>query len=201
MGVMLSAASALNWAKDKLAKNEKWPELQAELASAPPGGDGLLFLPYLQGERTPHRDPDARGVLFGLSSMTDRARILRAVMEGVTFGLKDSFEILKNLVDVKRILVVGGGAKNKTWLEILASTLRSAVTSPSVDEGGAYGAAMLAALGAGAPLSDIKAWVKPGEETCPNPALSEAYEGLYGQFKELYNDLFGRFKAVAALSR
>ena len=158
-----------------------------------------MFLPYLQGERTPHRDPDARGVLFGLSSMTDRPRILRAVMEGVTFGLRDSFEILKGLTDASRVLAVGGGAKNRLWREILAANLKTTVATAEVDEGGAYGAAMLAALGAGQSLSSVKAWAKPGPETEPKPSDIERYDAIYEQFKSLYLDLKDRFKTVAAL--
>jgi xylulokinase len=199
MGVMLSAAVCLDRAKEKLAPGDSWERLEAEMAQAPAGGDGLLFLPYLQGERTPHRDPDARGVLFGLSALTDRARILRAVMEGVSFGLRDSFELLKSISAIKRVLVVGGGAKNALWRRILAACLHSPVTIPVIDEGGAYGAAMLAALGAGTPLSDLKAWVRPGPATEPLAEDIERYDALYGQFKLLYKDLAARFKAVAAL--
>ncbi|MDR2455458.1 MAG: xylulokinase [Deltaproteobacteria bacterium] len=199
MGVMLSAAAALNWAKDKLAKRASWPLLESQMAGVPAGADGLLFLPYLQGERTPHRDPDARGVLFGLSSLTDAPRILRAVIEGVTFGLRDSFELLKSLTEVKSVIVAGGGAKNQLWREILAANLKTPVTAPLVDEGGAYGAAMLAALGDGAPLSEIRAWAGRGGETPPNPELSGRYDALYQEFKALYGDLAQRFKKVAAL--
>jgi xylulokinase len=199
MGVMLSAGAALDQARGFLAPGVPWPALEAEMAQAPPGGDGLLFLPYLQGERTPHRDPDARGVLLGLSSMTDRARILRAVMEGVAFGLRDCFELLKTRTTVKRILLVGGGAKNPLWRRILSANLHAPVALPAVDEGGAYGAAMLAALGAGVPLADLKAWARPGPETTSDPAEVERYDALHEQFRGLYRDLAFRFKTVAAL--
>jgi xylulokinase len=158
-----------------------------------------LWLPYLQGERTPHRDPDARGVLFGLSAATDRARTLRAVMEGVTFGLRDGFELVRGRAEIKRVLVAGGGASNALWRRILAANLRAPVTVPATDEGAALGAAMLAALGGGASLDSVKAWAGPGETTEPDPALIERYGPIYREFKALYRDLADRFKAVAKL--
>jgi xylulokinase len=199
MGVMLSATTSLGWFKAMMAPDASWAELEAEMAAAPPGGDGLLWLPYLQGERAPHRDPDARGVLFGLSAMTDRARTLRAVMEGVTFGLRDCFELVKGLAEINNVLVVGGGASNKLWRRILAANLRTPVAVPAADEGAAYGAAMLAALGAGLGLDEVKAWVGRGPATEPDPADVERYGPIYEQFRALYGDLAGRFKAVARL--
>ncbi|MDR1621825.1 MAG: xylulokinase [Synergistaceae bacterium] len=200
MGVMLSAASSLNWFKEKMGRDFTWDEIERGIEQTPIGGDGLLWLPYLQGERTPHRDPNARGVLFGLSTMSDEMRIFRAVMEGITYGLRDSFELLKERMPIKRVLVVGGGAKNVVWRKMLAGNMKIPVTAPVIDEGGAYGAAMLAALGGGASVAAVKGWVKEAAVTHPDEADYARYDAVYAQFKALYADLKQRFDAVARLN-
>ncbi|MDR2523764.1 MAG: xylulokinase [Synergistaceae bacterium] len=200
MGVMLAAASSLNWFKDKMGRDFSWPQVEAGIAAAPIGADGLLWLPYLQGERTPHRDPNARGVLFGLSAMTNEMRVFRAVMEGITYGLRDSFELLKEQTAIRRVLVVGGGAKNAEWRKMLAGNMKVPVAVPVIDEGGAYGAAMLAAMGGGADLTMVKNWVKESSVTEPNETNYAEYDAVYEQFKALYVDLKPRFDAVAALN-
>ena len=124
MGVMLSAAGALRWFRDALAPGEPYETLVAEAESWAPGVEGLLFLPYLAGERTPHADPDARGAFTGLSHRHDRGALVRAVLEGVAYGLRDSLEVLRALgcrLDVGR--VSGGGARSDLWLRIVASVL------------------------------------------------------------------------------
>ena len=199
MGVMLSAASSLNWFKEKMGRDFTWDEIEKGIEQTPIGSDGLLWLPYLQGERTPHRNPNARGVLFGLSTMSDETRIFRAVMEGITYGLRDSFELLKERIPIKRVLVVGGGAKNGVWRKMLADNMKIPVAVPVIDEGGAYGAAMLAALGGGAEVTAVKGWVKEAAVTEPDEANYTRYDAVYGQFKALYVDLKQRFDAVARL--
>ncbi|MDR1376241.1 MAG: xylulokinase [Synergistaceae bacterium] len=199
MGVMLSAAASLNWFKEKMGRDFTWDEIEKGIGQTPIGSDGLLWLPYLQGERTPHRNPNARGVLFGLSTMSDETRIFRAVMEGITYGLRDSFELLKERMPITRVLVVGGGAKNKIWRGMLADNMKVTVTAPVIDEGGAYGAAMLAALGGGADVAAVKGWVKEAAVTEPEEANYARYDAVYGQFKALYSDLKERFDAVARL--
>jgi len=198
MGVMLSAAASLNWFKDKMGRDFSWGEVERGIEKLPIGADGLLWLPYLQGERTPHRDPNARGVLFGLSAMSDEMRVFRAVMEGITYGLRDSFELLKERTAIRRVLVVGGGAKNETWRKMLAANMKVPVTVPEVVEGGAYGAAMLAAMGGG--VEAVKGWVRESSVTEPDPAEYARYDEVYEQFKALYVDLKPRFDAVAGLS-
>ncbi|GHS98884.1 xylulokinase [Synergistales bacterium] len=198
MGVMLSAAASLNWFKGKIGKELSWDEVERGIGNTPIGANGLLWLPYLQGERTPHRNPNARGVLFGLSSMSDETQMLRAVMEGVTYGLRDSFELLKARVpEIKRVLVVGGGAKNKVWRQMLSDNIKNTVVVPETDEGGAYGAAMLAALGGGLSEADVKSWVHYASETKPDENNYADYDAMYEQFKLLYKDLTARFDAVA----
>ncbi|MDR2180045.1 MAG: xylulokinase [Synergistaceae bacterium] len=200
MGVMLSAASSLNWFKEKMGRHLTWDEIEKGIGETPIGSDGLLWLPYLQGERTPHRNPNARGVLFGLSTMSDEMRIFRAIMEGITYGLRDSFELLRERMPIKRVFLVGGGAKNRIWRKMLATNLKVPVTVPAVDEGGAYGAAMLAALGGGGEVAAVKAWVKEASATDPDAADYPKYDAVYGQFKALYIDLKQRFDAVAGLN-
>jgi xylulokinase len=199
MGVMLAAAASQNWFKEKMGPNMSWAEVERGIEATPIGADGLLWLPYLQGERTPHRNPNARGVLFGVSTMTDEHRVFRAVMEGITYGLRDSYELLKGMTRIKRVLVVGGGAKNAVWRKMLAANMKSPINVPIIDEGGAYGAAMLAALGGGMKLSDVKSWVKTGEATEPNADEYAKYDAVYAEFKALYVDLKDRFDAVAEL--
>ena len=199
MGVMLAAAASQNWFKDKMGPNLSWAQVEDGIEKTAPGADGLLWLPYLQGERTPHRNPNARGVLFGLSSMTDEMRVFRAVMEGITFGLRDSYELLKGMTEIKRVIVVGGGAKSPVWRKILAANMKSAINAPSIDEGGAYGAAMLAALGGGMSLEEVTSWAKTETAAEPNESDYERYDAIYEQFRKLYKDLVNRFDAVAKL--
>ncbi|HOO31533.1 MAG TPA: xylulokinase [Thermotogota bacterium] len=199
MGVMLSAAHSLNWAIKNFGITDDFTILEGQIKTVNPGSDGLLFLPYLNGERTPHRDPDARAVLFGISSKTTRAEIARAVIEGVTFGLRDSFELIKTKTKITNIRIVGGGAKNRTWCTILADNFKLPVSIPENDEGGAYGAAMLAAKADGISDEEIASWISLKETIEPNPENYARYDVIYEQFKGLYRDLKERFKTVSQL--
>ena len=198
MGVMLAAAASQNWFKDKMGRDMSWAEVESGIESTRIGADGLLWLPYLQGERTPHRNPNARGVLFGLSTMTDEHRVFRAVMEGITYGLRDSYELLKDMTQIKRVLVVGGGAKSGVWRKMLAANMKTPINVPVIDEGGAYGAAMLAALG-DMKLADVKSWARTGEVTEPDESEFAKYDAIYAEFKALYTDLKDRFDSVTKL--
>lgn len=200
MGVMLAAASAVNFFTAKMGGRINWDKLNQEAALVPPGSGGLIFLPYLNGERTPHRDSAARGVLCGLSQRSDWPHIIRAAMEGVSFGLRDSFELVKKLTQARRVQLVGGGAKNPLWQEILAANFQQPLTVPEVDEGGAYGAAMLAALGDGLDLGALSAWVKVKKHIKPQESLIKAYDSWYTEFQGLYVDLKKRFKTLATLA-
>lgn len=200
MGVMLSAAHSLNWFLKTFDIRWSFEDLEKKISQIKPGAGGLLFLPYLNGERTPLRDPNARGVLFGMSSKTTTEEVIRAVIEGVTFGLRDSFELIKDKTQVKTIRVVGGGAKNKVWCSIIADNLKMPISVPENDEGGAYGAAMLAAKGAGIKEKELSDWVKIKEIVQPNSSNYEIYDKLYEQFKNLYSDLKERFEEVAKLT-
>ena len=195
MGVMLSAAGSLQWFRDTLAAGVPFDDLDAQAEQRAPGSDGLIFLPYLGGERTPHADPDARGAFIGLSLRHDRASMVRAVMEGVAYGLRDSLELLKALgvraVDGR---ASGGGARSRLWLSILASTLGLPVAITSVEEGSAFGAALLGGV-AGGVFGDVheavEACVRVRELVEPQPAWQEAYADGYQRFRALYPALRG----------
>ncbi len=196
MGVMLSAAHSANWFKDEFFEEKTWKDIEEMISKSPAGARGLIFLPYLNGERTPHRNPNARGVLFGLSSVNDRKDVMRAVIEGITFGLKDSFELIKNKTEIKRVRIVGGGAKNPEWCKIVASIFDHAIEVPEIDEGGAYGASMLSAMGDGMNLDDVLSWVKIDRVVEPDVEVARIYEEIYPEFNELYNDLTERFDSI-----
>jgi xylulokinase len=152
MGVMLSAAGALRWYHDALTPQIDYDALVAEAESIPPGSEGLLFLPYLTGERTPYPDPLARAAWVGLTLRHLRGHMTRAVLEGVAFGLRDCFELVREagLCTIEQVRVSGGGAKSPVWLQILADVLGVELVTVKTTEGAAYGAAMLAGVGVGA---------------------------------------------------
>jgi len=195
MGVMLNAAGSLQWLRDALAPDSSFEDLTADAQRWEPGVEGLTFLPYLQGERTPHADPDARGAFTGLSLRHDRAALVRAVLEGVAYGLRDSLELLRELgVTPENGRVSGGGARSRVWLEIVASVLGLPLELTVVEEGSAYGAALLAGV-AGGVYADareaVAACVRPREAVLPNPAWAAAYDEGYARFRALYPALRG----------
>ena len=190
MGVMLSAAGSLQWLHDVVAPEVPFEKLGAEAEEWPPGVDGLLFAPYLAGERTPYADPDARGAFVGLELRHDRGALVRAVLEGVAFGLRDSLELLRELgVDAHVARVSGGGSRSALWRRIVASVLGVPLESTASSEGSALGAAMLGGVAAGvfADTSDAVArCVRTDEPTEPDPAWADVYDAAYGRFRLLY---------------
>ena len=190
MGVMLNAAGSLRWFRDALAPGVGFDELTAEAAASPPGADGLLFLPYLQGERTPHADPGARGAFVGLSLQHGRATLVRAVLEGVAYGLRDSLELLRELgVSPTHGRASGGGARSRLWLEIVASVLGLPLELTAVDEGSAYGAALLAGVQGGV-FGDageaVARCVRVRDRVEPRADWADAYAEGYARFRALY---------------
>ncbi len=190
MGVMLSAAGSLRWFRDALAPGASYAELTAEAARWPAGAEGLVFLPYLQGERTPHADPSARAVFQGLSLRHDRGGLVRALLEGVAYGLRDSLELLKELgVAPAAGRVSGGGAKSRLWLRIVASVLGLPLEVPAVEEGSAYGACLLAGVKAGV-FADaheaVERCVRVRETIEPVAEWRPVYEDGYARFRALY---------------
>ncbi|HEY3615105.1 MAG TPA: xylulokinase [Gaiellales bacterium] len=195
MGVMLSAAGSLQWARDTFAPGVPFAELMAEAEAVPAGAGGILFLPYLSGERTPHADPDARGALVGLSASHTRGHVMRAVLEGVAYGLADSLDLLRALgVDATVARASGGGARSDLWLRICASVLGVPVARMTVDEGSAFGAAMLGGI-AGGLFADadaaVGACVRVRDVIDPEPAWSELYAERRERFRALYPALKG----------
>jgi xylulokinase len=190
MGVMLSAAGSLRWFRDAFAPGEDYDLLVGEAESWPPGAEGATFLPYLAGERTPHADPGARGAFTGLSLRHDRGALVRTVLEGVAYGLRDSLELLAGLgprPDAGR--VSGGGARSELWLRIVASVLGLPLERTAVEEGAAYGAALLAGV-AGGVFPDVheavRACVAVREVVEPDPAWERVYAEGYEGFRSLY---------------
>jgi xylulokinase len=200
MGVMLSAAGSLQWHRDTLAPQAPFSELVEEARQAPPGCEGLLFLPYLTGERTPHPDPYARGGWIGLTVRHNRAHMTRAVLEGVAFGIKDSFTLIEEvgLGQIHQVRISGGGAKSQLWQQILADVLGSELVTVNTTEGAAFGAALLAAVGAGA-FRDVPeacaATIHTTGRTGPS-ADRAVYQEYYPRYRALYPALSAEFKAI-----
>ncbi len=195
MGVMLNAAGSLRWFRDALAPGTPFDELVSDAGRWDPGSEGLTFLPYLQGERTPHADPEARGSLTGLSLRHDRGALVRAVLEGVAYGLRDSLELLREIgVTPEQGRVSGGGARSRLWLEIVASVLGLPVELTVVEEGSAYGAALLAGIAEGV-FTDareaIRSCVRVAETVEPNPDWTHEYEDGYARYRALYPAIRG----------
>ncbi|MEZ4701416.1 MAG: xylulokinase [Rhodothermales bacterium] len=191
MGVMLSAAGSLRWHRDTIAPGIDFEELVTAAADIPEGSEGLLFLPYLTGERTPHPDPYARGAYVGLTVRHTRNHMTRSVLEGVGFGLKDSFELLRTsgLPAPRQVRISGGGAKSAVWRQILADILGAELVTVNTTEGAAYGAALLAGVGAGA-WPDVDTAARSciritGSTPCREESVA-AYALYYDQYRALY---------------
>ncbi len=189
MGVMLSAAGSLQWLHQTLG-GPPYEDLLAEAERWEPGTEGLLFQPYLQGERTPHADPDARGAFVGLTLRHDRGALTRAVLEGVAYGLRDSLELLGEIgVEAEVGRVSGGGARSELWLKIVASVLGLPLERTTVDEGAAYGAALLGGVREGV-FADahaaVEACVRVSDRIEPDPGWQAVYEEGYTRYRVLY---------------
>lgn len=188
MGVMLSAAGSLAWLRD--VAGGTYDELTAEAERWEPGAEGLTFLPYLQGERTPHADPGARAAFTGLSLRHDRGALARAVLEGVAYGLRDSLDLLRALgVEAEVGRVSGGGARSDLWLRIVASALGIPLERTVSEEGSAYGAALLGGVAAGV-FADVHeavaTCVRVRDTVEPEPGWREAYEEGHSRYQALY---------------
>jgi xylulokinase len=190
MGVMLSAAGSLQWFRERLAPDVPFDRLVEEAERWDPGAGGILFLPYLAGERTPHADPDARGAFVGLELRHDRGALVRAVLEGVAFGLRDCLDLLRSLgVDARTARVSGGGARGGLWLQIVSSVLDVPLELTSSEEGSALGAALLGGV-AGGVFSDVHdavaRCVRVTDVVEPDPAWRDAYAQLGARYRALY---------------
>jgi xylulokinase len=199
MGVMLSAGGSLGWLASALGKSER--ELSEAAAASPAGAGGLLFLPYLSGERTPHADPLARGAFVGLTTGHGLSDLARAVMEGVAFGLRDCLELVRSLrLPTDEVRLIGGGARSPLWRQIVADVFGLPVLGLEAEEGAAYGAALLAGVGAGI-WKDVpeacRAAVRTAGRVEPQPGAARLYSELYGLYRELYPKLWGSFHRLA----
>jgi xylulokinase len=214
MGVTLSAGGSLRWFRDTLCEEEKAEaartgrdvyDIITELAAtAPAGSDGLLFLPYLTGERTPHADPNARGVFFGLSLRHTKAHMARAVLEGVIFSLRECLDLLCDLGQTcSRVRVSGGGSRSAFWRQMMADVFGTEIVEVNVTQGAAYGAALLAGVGTGVYPSVVEACERTVREkgsVKPGPSAG-AYADSYERYRALYAALAPEFKrAVRAES-
>ena len=210
MGVVLSAGGSLRWFRDTLADElvqraaaegrDAYDLLMEEAATVPAGSEGLVFLPYLSGERTPHGNPAARGVFFGLSLRHTRAHLTRSVVEGVTYALADSIAIMRDLgIEVGSVRATGGGARSALWRRLQADIFRARVLTAASDLGPALGAALLAGVGVGAFASApaaVEAAVRPGPEVEPDEAAAVFYGRQHAFFNTLYPALANRFDAL-----
>jgi len=203
MGVTLSAGGALRWWRDLVGKGD-YEELSELASQAPPGAEGLLFLPYLTGERTPHLDPGARGAFFGLTSRHNVSHLTRAVMEGVAFSLRDSLEIMVALgTNPTQIRATGGGARSPLWRQLLADVFGRPIVRTLTEEGPASGAALLAGVTAGvfASVEEACAGISLRPDICePETSRSRLYDDYYAAYRELYPATASTMHALADLA-
>ncbi len=197
MGVLLSAGGSLRWLRDTI-RHEAWfhgnrdpyDVMSDEAVTIPAGAEGLIFLPYLTGERTPHADPHARGAFIGLTLRHQRPHLVRAVMEGVAMGLRDSLELIRGIgLPVTEIRASGGGARSLLWRQILADLFQTDVATVSTTEGAAFGAALLAGAGGGVFVSVEKACdatIAVTDRATPDAERVQTYERIYEVYRELY---------------
>ncbi|MBR1450124.1 MAG: xylulokinase [Lachnospiraceae bacterium] len=188
MGCMLSAASCNKWWMEDILNTTDYGAEQKDITKL--GENNVFFLPYLMGERSPHNNPDARAMFIGMSMDTTRADMTQAILEGVAFGIRDSFEVAKSLgLDIKKTKICGGGAKSPLWKKIIANVLGIEVQVIESEEGPGYGGAILAAVGCGefASVNDAtEKLVKVIDTVEPDKDLTEKYEAKYQQFRKLY---------------
>ncbi|MEZ6087972.1 MAG: xylulokinase [Pirellulaceae bacterium] len=210
MGVNLTSGGSLQWWVDNIVqglvgfpKNKRYDAATAEASEVPPGSNGLVFLPYLNGERTPHADPLARGAFVGMNLTHGRGHMTRSVMEGVVFALRDSLQIIKSLnVPVREIRVSGGGSKNPLWKQMQADAFGQEVVTINAEQGPAYGVALLATVGDGAYKSieeACNATIQVKEKTPADAKAAKTYSDLFPVYQELYGSLKTSFQRLAAL--
>jgi xylulokinase len=215
MGVSLSGGGCLQWFRNRLCPLEIeaanrdggncYDVLNREAADVPPGSEGLFFLPYLSGERTPHADPDARACFIGLTLAHGRGHMVRSVMEGVAYAMRDSLTIIRDLgVPVRQIRASGGGSKSPLWRQIQADVFGQKVVTLNAEEGPAYGVALLAAVGAGA-FKNIEeacdATIRVVKETPVNRRAVVYHDRGFPLYQNLYRSLKDDFKHIAALEK
>jgi xylulokinase len=214
-GCMLSAGGSFQWLRNELgqgevaaAKKQKvdpYELLIAEAKQAPLGSEGAFFLPYLTGERCPHPDPAARGGWIGLTARTNRAMLIRSLLEGVTYGMRDALEIMKAMnIPISQVRASGGGARSPFWRQLQADIYNQPIVLTNATEGPAYGVALLAGVGTGVWKSveeACKRSIKQTDKVSPNKKAAAAYEPFYRTYDKLYFDLKDRFREMASLAQ
>jgi len=189
---MATPGSLTRWFRDELARDlnedEAYQVLFSQIETIEPGSGGIIFLPYFSGERTPINDPQARGVIAGLTLAHRREHLYRAVLEGIAYGIRHNIDTFRSIgADVKRIVAVGGGTKSKAWMQIVSDVAGVPQYLPELTIGASLGDAFLAGLAAGMlKHDDLNSWVKMAGETQPNPKISKLYEPLYINYLKLY---------------
>jgi xylulokinase len=201
MGVTQGAGLSLQWFRNQFVPGASYPELMQEASRSPAGSQGLQWLPYLMGERTPHLDAIARGGWVGLTARHTRADLIRSLIEGVSYSQKDCFDIIEQLgVPVSSVRASGGGARSPFWRQILADVLRKRVAMPSSQEGSAYGAALLAMVGTGE-FSSVEeacsATIRETESLEPRQQESQVYAKAHATYKALYPALRPIYSLIA----
>lgn len=211
MGVTLSAAGSFRWYRDTFAYEENLEaeksgkdvyEILTEKASTiPAGSEGLFFLPYLTGERTPYPDPNARGAFIGLNVRHTKAHMTRSVLEGVAYSLRDCYELISNLgIKAESIVISGGGAKSVLWRSIISDIFNAEINTLTCTEGAPYGAAIIASVGAGEYKDVSEActkMLKKASSIQPDNKRVTLYNEFYGIYKELYPQLKNSFNSIS----
>jgi xylulokinase len=212
-GCMLAAGGSFQWFRNQLGQGEMalakkkkvdpYELLVAGAAKAKLGSGGLFFLPYLTGERCPHPDPLARGGWIGLTARSTRNDMIRALLEGVTFGMRDALEIMREMnIPISEVRASGGGARSAFWRQLQADIYNAPLIQTNASEGPAYGVAILAGVGTGVWSSveqACKSAIRPATKTRPNKKASARYEPIYGIYRKLYGDLKDRFREIGRL--
>ena len=200
MGCMLSAASCNKWLCDDILKTTDYAGEQKDITDDRLGRNHVFFLPYLMGERSPINDVNARGTFVGMTMDTTRADLVQAVLEGVAFAIRDSFEVAKSLgLDIPRSMVCGGGAKSPLWRRIFANVLGIPLDMVKTEQGPGYGGAILAMVGCGVYPSvqaATDALVELASTTEPDPELTARYEAQYQKFRRIYPALKAVFPEI-----
>lgn len=190
LGVTLAAGGSLRWYRDTIAPQIPFADLMQIAESSAPGARGVLFLPHLAGERSPHLDPAARGAWVNLALAHSQADLIRAVLEGVAFSLREALDVIHSLAPLNQLLATGGGARSSLWLKILADVLQTELIAPKAEEGAAYGTAILAMVGIGAYADLATAFqILPSVSEVVQPEASPAYEAALQKYRHLYESL------------
>lgn len=190
MGVTLAAGYSLTWFKETFAAEKSYDQLLGSIAAIPAGSGGLLFTPYIVGERTPHPDADIRGSFIGMDSGHTLSHFARAVLEGITFSLRESIDIARGSgKEITEVIAIGGGAKNEVWLQMQADIFNAEIVKLESEQGPAMGAAMLAAYGSGwfpSLQACAEAFIRPAGRYAPNPEQAAIYNELFALYQEVY---------------